>query len=233
MAMVEWQEVAWTGACVAYVAVMVSSSSTQPDTKNQVVAQRPADVQAQSQPAGGQQKFADANDKRIDVTEAAFDKMEKDQREAVKSYRKAADQGNVEAQYNLGDCYFNGKGVVKDQREAVTWYRKAAEQGNATAQIGLGYCYFYGEGVEKDGVEAVKWYRKAAEQGNAAAQIGLGRCYIYGEGVEKDEVEAVKWYGKAVGWFRKAADQGDADAHSISVAVTSWVRAWRETNVKP
>ncbi len=49
-------------------------------------------------------------------------------------YRKAAEQGDAAAQYNLGLCYCNGWGVSKDMTEAVEWYRKAAEQGNAPAQ---------------------------------------------------------------------------------------------------
>ena len=54
--------------------------------------------------------------------------MAKDQAEAVKWYRKAAEQNLAKAQYNLGVCYAHGEGVVKDQVEAVKWYRKAAEQ---------------------------------------------------------------------------------------------------------
>jgi len=39
-----------------------------------------------------------------------------------------AEQGNVEAQYNLGVIYAEGRGVAKDETEAVSWFRKAAEQ---------------------------------------------------------------------------------------------------------
>ena len=52
-----------------------------------------------------------------------------DDAEAVKWYRKAAEQGNADAQNWLGWMYQNGKGVPPDDAEAVEWYRKAAEQG--------------------------------------------------------------------------------------------------------
>ncbi len=120
-------------------------------------------------------------------------------------YLTAAEQGDPEAQCNLGLCYIGGKGVEKSAAEAAKWYRKAAEQGSARGQNDLGVCYENGEGVEKDAVEAVKLYRKAAEQGYAVAQNNLGLCYENGEGVEKDAVEAAKWY-------RKAAEQGDPEA---------------------
>ena len=134
---------------------------------------------------------------------AAYNK--KDYPEAVKWYRKAAEQGQVNAQHNLGWCYYNGKGVSQSYYEAVKWYRKAAEQGHADAQCNLGLCYENGYGVSQSWSEAVKWYRKAAEQGNASAQCNLGWCYEFGKGVSQSYYEAVKWYSKA-------ADQGNASA---------------------
>ena len=52
--------------------------------------------------------------------------VEKDEAESVKWYRKAAEQGNADAQYNLGCCYDNGHGVEKDQVEAYAFYNLAA-----------------------------------------------------------------------------------------------------------
>ena len=92
----------------------------------------------------------------------------------VEQYRKAAEQGNTEAQLYLGSCYFYGDGVAQDKAEAVKWWRRAAEQGNVLGQDEIAWCYFTGKGVEKDMTEAVKWWHKAAEQGFAAAQNFLG-----------------------------------------------------------
>ena len=120
-----------------------------------------------------------------------------DYAEALKWYRKAAEQGHAKAQVNLGVMYRGGIGVTQDNAEAVKWYRKSAEQGNAKAQVNLGYMYRKGKGVTQDDVEAVKWYRKSAEQGDATAQVNLGLMYDNGRGVTQDDVEAVKWYRKA------------------------------------
>ena len=60
-----------------------------------------------------------------------------DMTEAVKLYRKSAEQGLSAAQNNLGWCYAYGEGVTKDMSEAVKWYRKAAEQGHAEAKKAL------------------------------------------------------------------------------------------------
>ena len=101
-----------------------------------------------------------------------------DYTEAVKWYRKAAEQGNADAQCNLGWMYSTGRGVTQSDEEAVKWYRKAAEQGDATAQNNLGLKYANGRGVTQSDEEAVKWYRKAAEQGNADAQCKIGRAHV-------------------------------------------------------
>ncbi len=61
----------------------------------------------------------------------------KDYNSAVQYYHKAAEQGYTRAQYNLGVCYENGRGVTKSITEAVKWYRKAAEQGYARAKENL------------------------------------------------------------------------------------------------
>src|SRR6266545_1227698 len=88
----------------------------------------------------------------------------KDEVEALKWWRKAADQNHATAQHILGLCYAKGEGVAKDDVEAVKWFRKAAEQNDAKAQHDLGVCYADGEGVPKNDVESAKWFHKAAEQ---------------------------------------------------------------------
>ncbi|WP_419591592.1 tetratricopeptide repeat protein, partial [Thiolapillus sp.] len=64
--------------------------------------------------------------------------VRQDLKEAVKWYRRAAEQGYALAQYNLGLMYANGRGVRQDFKEAVKWYQKAAEQGLPKAQVNLG-----------------------------------------------------------------------------------------------
>jgi TPR repeat protein len=85
-----------------------------------------------------------------------------DDAEAVKWYRKAADQGNGPAQHILGMHYRIGIGVEKDFAEAVKWYRRAADQGLSRAQFDLGNAYSKGDGVAQDYLLAYKWFTLAA-----------------------------------------------------------------------
>ena len=146
--------------------------------------------------------WADAESDAINGWAAYFDGNFS---EAVKWFRKAAEQGDADAHTILGEMYEKGKGVRQDYAEAVKWYRKAAEQGDVDAQSNLGVMYYNGKGVTQDYTEAVKWYRKAAEQGSAKAQFNLGNGYYNGEGVTLDTIAAHMW-------FNIAAVKGDAEA---------------------
>lgn len=92
-----------------------------------------------------------------------------------------AEQGDANAQINLGVMYYNGDGVKQDKTEALKWVAKAAEQGLACAQYNLGVMYENGQGVEKDYTKAVSWYKKAAVQGVAIGGYWvdcLSRCMV-------------------------------------------------------
>ena len=160
---------------------------------------------------------------------------------AIKWYTIAAENGNTDAQFNLGHAYHNGEGVEQDYGKAIEWFSKAAEQGDSQAQSNLGGMYRFGIGVEQDYGKAIEWYSKAVEKGNSRVQIILGSRYRKGYRVEQDYAKAIEWYskaaeqgdslaqidlgnmylkgegveqdyGKAIEWYSKAAEQGDSQA---------------------
>ena len=105
----------------------------------------------------------------------------KNDKEAVKWFRKAADQGHAESQNNLGVRYYKGEGVEKDYVKAAEWFRKAAEQGDARAQFMLGLMYDLGDGVSKDEVESYAWLLLAKANGEEfASQVISIRRGSYG-----------------------------------------------------
>lgn len=130
--------------------------------------------------------------------EKASDKWYK---KAVETYRKAADQGDAEAQFGLAGCYCNGSGVKQSWSEAVKWYRLAIEQGHYYAKMQLGYCYFFGLGVKQDQAQAEKLFHEV-DYADACNRVGF--AYAYGKDTRKDLAKALEWY-------RKAADLGNAE----------------------
>lgn len=93
---------------------------------------------------------------------------------ALKEFRLLArSTGNAEAQLNLGEMYFLGRGVAQDYAKARFWYLNAAKTGMAEAQYRLGVMYAKGHGVRPDEAKAASWYRLAAQQDHALAQRSL------------------------------------------------------------
>jgi TPR repeat protein len=112
--------------------------------------------------------------------------------------RREAEKGDAEAQYQLGERYYDerARDPAKDA-EAQKWLRLAAAQGNGKAEDRLGWIYYHGNGVPQDYVEAANWYRRGAEHGNLDAMTRLGNMYRKGEGVQRDLDEARRWTNKA------------------------------------
>ena len=108
-----------------------------------------------------------------------------------------AEQGDAQAQYEVGRRFWNGDGVDQDHKQAADWFDRAARQGLAAAQCALGLCYERGDGVEQDMWQAAAWYQWAAQQDDAEAQLRLSECYEKGQGVPKDKEKAAEWLYKA------------------------------------
>ena len=110
---------------------------------------------------------------------------------------KAAAQGHIFSQYNLGYMYWSGEGTSEDYEEAFYWFSKAAEQRFAPAQNYLGMMYRDGRGVDEDFEEAFIWLSIAANQGNPDAQCNLALMYIEGNGLPESQSEAAHWFNLA------------------------------------
>ena len=150
-------------------------------------------------------------------------RVPKDDVEATRWFRMAAEQGNMFAQNVLGTHYARGIGVSEDDAEAVQWYLLAAEQGLALAQLNLGVHYTSGEGIPQDDVEATRWFRLAAEQGHLGAQEFLGTMYWIGKGVPQDYVQSHMWLNLAASRLtgedlEKAVEARDSVAQMMTPA---------------
>ena len=77
---------------------------------------------------------------------------------ALRNFRPLAKQGELKAQFRLGQLHANGRGVPRDYAEAAKWYRRAANQNHAGAQDRLGRLYRRGRGVPRDTVQAYMWF---------------------------------------------------------------------------
>ena len=128
--------------------------------------------------------------------------------DALKFFQMAADAGNSEASFELGEMHANGLGTAKSFERAIPYYRKAADAEEPRAMYALGECYYYGKGVPKDPKRAFYYLSRAAGYDNPHAQNRLGDIYRKGNGLFKPN------YAYAFELFSKATQQGYLDAQA-------------------
>jgi TPR repeat protein len=171
----------------------------------------------------------------------------------AKWYRKAAEKGNVDAQWNLANAYdyFKDKrlgdklkiGVYDCSRQALAWWLMAAEQGHAPSQYkyaNLLYNELKGTFVSRTTTVlfpeeerpkylllALKWSLKASEQGNVDAQYLLGMIYDDGFALGERRLEdAFVWYSlSAAGGKSWAVEKLDALELQLDSAAVSKAKA--------
>jgi tetratricopeptide (TPR) repeat protein len=98
--------------------------------------------------------------------------------EGMRWLRKAAMQGDDQAQYN----YARNLVVLRGEKavpEAVQWLNKSAAQGNADAQYRLGLILYDGKVVTRDNVTAAQWVYLAADHKHVEARRLLKEMQLF------------------------------------------------------
>jgi TPR repeat protein len=145
-----------------------------------------------------------------------------------------AEHGNPEAQYQLGEIYSFGIGVLANAKVGLDWYQKAAKQGHAKATVAIKQLSEHNDleayKAEQDRLAALADQEQeriaaystasldqlyqAAKDGDAEAQMNIGRRYLAGEGVTRDERLGVEYLSRATA-------QGNVRAlHALQAAAT-------------
>ena len=124
--------------------------------------------------------------------------LPKDDGEALRLYRSAAEKGHGPSQACLGHRLLGRAASRDDIVEGEHWLRRSAIAGNADAAVRLGDLYASAADGKQDFVEAATWFRRAAEAGHTRAARALGSLYATGAGVAQDHEEAARWFGLSV-----------------------------------
>jgi len=84
-------------------------------------------------------------------------------------YYERAQNGDADAQYQLGLAYFNGHDTIQDYEEAAKWLELAAQSNHASAQYRLGLIYKTGLGTDADLEKSYMWLNLSAAAGISLA----------------------------------------------------------------
>ena len=126
---------------------------------------------------------------RMDVQDEYSSLAERD--DAVESMRELAENGDIHAQYFMGELYRDGPLLPPDWVMARYWFDKAAKQGYVAAQYALGKLYLSDDASVHDPELGIQWLEYAAYNGNHDASYRLGKEYLKGESVRRDTRKAM------------------------------------------
>lgn len=133
-------------------------------------------------------------------------------RMALEKLEPLAKSGYPRAQYQLGQLYASGKGVIRDVMQAGYWYELAAHRGNEHAQNELASLYIDGAGVDRDMDAAMNWLRLASEKlPQAALRLGYYAEH-HPDHNKRNLKEAVDAYGQAGQLFMNTKMIKDAES---------------------
>ena len=106
--------------------------------------------------------------------------------EALAACEAAAKAGDAEAEYELGEYYYDGKNTARDLDKALSYFEQASLKGHAMAQCQLGTMFFKGEGVPANNIQAYIVLKMAAVNG---AEDALDTADLVAEQMSRDQLE--------------------------------------------
>jgi TPR repeat protein len=150
-------------------------------------------------------------------------------KDAFWEWNEAAQQGDADAQYNLGCLYDRGEGTPQDRASAQRWLQRAADQGDIDAATWLLFVnpqtdedrkkffsmrfnpnskfHITFAAQQRDG-HVMRWSCKTDEKDGAQIEFAMGLMFEKGGmGPPQDEKQAAEWY-------RRASDRDFADAQT-------------------
>ena len=153
-------------------------------------------------------------------TQAEPGELAQEAKSLDEQWNKAAEAGDSEAQFKLGEIHAARRSPLKDRSGkyvtarnldeelclAFHWFNRAADQGHAQAQHRVAFCYFIGSGVDQDDGKAFDYLRLAGSNGCSEAWRILANRLIFGTLSTKPAAQ------EGFEYMRKAAEAGNGIA---------------------
>lgn len=115
------------------------------------------------------------------------DRFGKSIKMAIFFFKRASDQGNANAQTQLGDIYLRGLGTEPNYDEAFKLYQQSSSEKSDRYCFERGEKFYIGNGVKQSYEISFLYMKKAAEKGHYEAKFKVGEMYIQGVGTEKKQ----------------------------------------------
>ena len=126
---------------------------------------------------------------------------------ALRWYKRAAENGDLDALHNVGWMYALGQGVEADAEQAFAWFLRAAMSGSPGSQYEVARRLRDGEGVARDLASSYAWLLVVQAQRNRFALADWERIEELTQSLESQLDEAAKTKAKEQSqeWLRTLA----------------------------
>ena len=102
--------------------------------------------------------------------------LTQDRAKALELWQQAGELGHADANFIIGNAYYNGRGVERDYTKADHYYELAAMRGNVSARFNLGNSEFCAGNLDR----ALKHYMVAAGNGHNRSVKNIRQLYMNG-----------------------------------------------------
>jgi TPR repeat protein len=145
---------------------------------------------------------------------------------------KSALQEHAKAQYQLGDMYEKGDGVLQDIRKAIKWFTMGSEHCD-NARHHLGDMYYYGRGVPREYMKAFSlYYDMKSKYSHVDVLYNMGHMYEHGLGVQQNISKAKDMYLSVYCGNYRANINGNDSIKSIRLEIEHELGRLNECDVK-
>ena len=169
---------------------------------------------------GWQYEYGQGAIKDLDKAAKAYRAALPDYEDAFKHLNALAENGNVEAMFQLGAYYRRSlfrnseeaEKAAKERSKSHPWLEKAASLGHGEAAFDLGSDYYFGNnGTEQSYAEAYKWFKKGESLNNVSSMKWLASMLLEGEAPERNDEEVVRLCNKGIAILEKQAKEENRD----------------------
>ena len=116
--------------------------------------------------------FASADNNSLIISntpQCSLERITHENKPALDDCLNLAQLGYAQAQFVLGEYWYQGQLIPRDYAQAMKWFEQASIQGHATAQLRLGNMFYRGEGVPANSIQAYIVLKMSAINGSDEA----------------------------------------------------------------
>lgn len=120
------------------------------------------------------------------IHQCSLERIASEPKAALEECLTFAQLGYADAQFVLGEYWYQGLHAPRDFQQALKWFEQASVQGHALAQLRLGTMFYRGEGVPTNSIQAYIVLKMSAINGSDEALDSADRIALQ---MQRNELE--------------------------------------------